>query len=445
MANLNLMKFFDEKPKLVDRVKRQRPKSKRQIQLEEAKERAKTRKSIEGYGDLIDLSKDISNLSLDEAHKLLNAISDEGSKMRDLSNTHDLPISWAEYRRREEALDEYQPKAQAQFQKRINEREAKLKKKKEKRKSLNIKSEKKITKSPNNYPTVPAVWEHTMAIQAMKYKDYKNKFDIKGWLMSEKLDGYRALWDGNYLWTNPRKKDKKTGKLKNQIIEAPEFFTKNLPSFAIDGELWIGLGTFNSMGVARMKKRVKGDKDYTKWIERWKQVRYMVFDSMANPRDSFDQRYTKVMQWFKAHPVKHVIIVKQTRIQSINQMKKKYDSVLTKGGEGLMIRDPLAPYIPKRNKYILKVKPSEDEEAIVLGYSKGEGRLKGSMIGALEVINEAGCKFSLGSGLKDKVRKNPPKIGTIITYTFTEKNPSGKPRHARFFRIRNDGYIWKGK
>lgn len=37
-------------------------------------------------------------------------------------------------------------------------------------------------------------------------------------------------------------------------------------------------------------------------------------------------------------------------------------------------------------------------------------------------------KFKVGSGLTDKQRKNPPKVGTIIIYRFQELTRDGVPR-----------------
>ena len=52
--------------------------------------------------------------------------------------------------------------------------------------------------------------------------------DPTGWWMSEKFDGLRAHWDGKILWS-------RSGK----VINAPESFTKDLPSdMPLDGELW---------------------------------------------------------------------------------------------------------------------------------------------------------------------------------------------------------------
>ncbi len=40
------------------------------------------------------------------------------------------------------------------------------------------------------------------------------------------------------------------------------------------------------------------------------------------------------------------------------------------------------------------------------------------MVGALRVKTKDGREFKIGSGLDDKLRKNPPKKGTKITYKF---------------------------
>ena len=46
-----------------------------------------------------------------------------------------------------------------------------------------------------------------------------------------------------------------------------------------------------------------------------------------------------------------------------------------------------------------------------------------------------GQRFRLGTGLSDEERKRPPAVGTIVTYTFRDVTPSGKPRFASYLRI----------
>jgi ATP-dependent DNA ligase len=91
---------------------------------------------------------------------------------------------------------------------------------------------------------------------AQKYRDQ----DPTGWWLSEKLDGWRAFWDGYVLRTRTWR-----------VIHAPDAITALLPQgIALDGELWAGRGgflTMQSLGVANRPSD-----------PRWAGVRYMVFD-----------------------------------------------------------------------------------------------------------------------------------------------------------------------
>ena len=53
--------------------------------------------------------------------------------------------------------------------------------------------------------------------------------DVSLFLVSEKLDGVRAYWDGKVLRTR-----------NGNTINAPGWFTDGFPDRALDGELWIG-------------------------------------------------------------------------------------------------------------------------------------------------------------------------------------------------------------
>jgi DNA ligase-1 len=57
-----------------------------------------------------------------------------------------------------------------------------------------------------------------------------------------------------------------------------------------------------------------------------------------------------------------------------------------------MLRDPESFYENRRSKSLLKVKTFHDDEAVVLGYTEGMGRLQG-MVGALKVRNSHGIEF----------------------------------------------------
>ena len=76
-------------------------------------------------------------------------------------------------------------------------------------------------------------------------KTWQPAQDVRGWLMSEKLDGVRAYWDGQKLISRGGK-----------IFSAPAWFIKDFPPFALDGELWSKRRDFeNIVSIVRRKNR----------------------------------------------------------------------------------------------------------------------------------------------------------------------------------------------
>ena len=72
-----------------------------------------------------------------------------------------------------------------------------------------------------------------------------------------------------------------------------------------------------------------------------------------------------------------------------------------------MLRDPNSLYEFKRSKTLLKVKTFNDNEAEVIGYEEGIGKCE-NLVGALKVRTYKGLTFSVGSGMTNELRRNPP-------------------------------------
>lgn len=106
-------------------------------------------------------------------------------------------------------------------------------------------------------------------------------------------------------------------------------------------------------------------------------------------------------------------------------------------GEGLMLHRADAEYITGRSDVLLKVKLLLDAEATVIAHTPGRGKYKGKL-GTLEVETPEGIRFKLGTGFSDSHHEDPPKIGSIVIYTFRDITKTGKPKFARFLRIINE-------
>ena len=101
----------------------------------------------------------------------------------------------------------------------------------------------------------------------------------------------------------------------------------------------------------------------------------------------------------------------------------------------MVVRNPTAPYIAKRTSQALKVKSFKDAECKIIGYTEGRGKFK-QKVGALKCQLKNDIIFSIGSGLSDSDRANPPAIGSIVTFKYTDFTKYNKPRFPIYLRVR---------
>jgi DNA ligase-1 len=250
--------------------------------------------------------------------------------------------------------------------------------------------------------------------------------DPAPYLVSEKYDGVRALWGGRGSGVAD------DGVLRfrsGRPIAAPAWFLARLPATALDGELWMGRGRFDAVsGAARRTEPQDAE---------WKQVQFMVFE-LPNGEGSFTQRVTQLQGIVKDVGWPQLQAVVQTRVANHAALQARLKSVTANGGEGLMLHLASAPVASGRSDVLLKLKPVQDAEAVVVGHVPGKGKYAG-MLGALEVKTANGQTFKLGTGLSDAQRQDPPPIGSTVTYTYRAITPSGKPRFASFLRMHQEG------
>ena len=110
----------------------------------------------------------------------------------------------------------------------------------------------------------------------------------------------------------------------------------------------------------------------------------------------------------------------------------RLDAVVRAGGEGLMLHRDASLYQGVRSADLLKVKPYEDAEARVIGHIPGQGKYAG-ILGALEVVDGEGRRFRIGTGFSDAQRRDPPPLGSQVTYQFRGRTEQGSAAVCELF------------
>lgn len=252
---------------------------------------------------------------------------------------------------------------------------------------------------------------YIFAFEVQKPKTYDNE-DISGWYMSEKLDGIRAYWDGKNLYT----------KNKN-IIYAPKWFTKDFPSFELDGELFTKRDDFETI------QSIVLDEIPSK---SWSKITYNIFE-VPNADGNFLSRLDLAKKYFSDKSLNHVKLIPQMKCKDTKHLEKFLKKIIYLKGEGVIVKDGSKTYHTGRTSSSLKVKTAQDMEGKIIAYNY---KLDNKTVKSLVIKLSNGVVFNLGNGLSKEQRVNPPKIGEIITFKYYGLTKNKKPKFASFLRIR---------
>lgn len=247
--------------------------------------------------------------------------------------------------------------------------------------------------------------------ELQKATTYKNDLkDFSSWVMSEKLDGIRAYWNGIELLSKNGNK-----------IYAPKWFVKDLPKFHLDGELWTKRNDFEYIQNIVLDKTPS---------LKWSQITYNIFE-VPNQKGNFIKRLLKLKVYKEKHYIPHIKIIKQIKVKNQKHIDLYLNKIIEKKGEGLILKNYTKEYFVGRSKDILKVKKFYDDEGEVIGINyNSENKFKSLK---LRYKNK---QFNLGGGFSKKERKNPPKIGDIVTFKYYSLTKNGIPKFASFLRVR---------
>ena len=224
--------------------------------------------------------------------------------------------------------------------------------------------------------------------------------DVAGFVASEKLDGVFARWDGARLVSRD-----------GVILAAPAWFTAGLPAgVLLDGELWAGRGQFDrASGVARSHG---GD---------WSGLRFMLFDAPS------DLPFAERLRVIEAIATPYCCAVPVVVLVGLRDLATRMVEVVNGGGEGMVVRPAGSAYVTDGYATSYKVKFHDDAEAVVVSHYTGG-----------IVLSRDGVAFKVGSGLTADQRRNPPALGSVVTYRHDGLTGKGLPRFPRLVGVRFD-------
>ena len=164
---------------------------------------------------------------------------------------------------------------------------------------------------------------------------------------------------------------------------------------------------------------------------------------------------------------RNVVLHLPTTVKTPEELTHFEENVLSKGGEGVMIRSIDGPYKQGRSTlkegYLLKVKRFTDEEAIITGFDEKmhnmneakvdalgytdrstskEGMVGANTLGAIVVQSEKWGEFRIGTGFDDALRKeiwenkNEYK-GKLAKFKYFATGVVDKPRFPVYLGIRD--------
>lgn len=276
----------------------------------------------------------------------------------------------------------------------------------------------------------------------------------KGWkyaLGEYKLDGWRGTAHVGVtsvtFYTRNGKHEPHTTNLKHIGEQLLKVGFKNC---IVDGEVLVG-DSWNAVAKIGTKRMTPETQKILHEQAVFRAFDYVPLvpslDALADEDMPFKSRRKALRKILKGkeNQAPNVRLVKQWKLNTEKDISQLYEKALAKGFEGLMVKDPDAPYPWKRSKAILKIKPVRDVDVFIIEPRAGNGKHEGRL-GTLVCLKADGTEVRVGGGYSDKQREELWKRRKSLPGHWLEAietDPGStlkeiKLNHPRFKRFRPD-------
>lgn len=225
----------------------------------------------------------------------------------------------------------------------------------------------------------------TAYVEPMLAKNFEDRLDKIDWdegvFVQNKYNGARcvATYDGERVRLTTRKGEEYLSV--GHIAKDLEKFFEDYPDAVLDGELFSyeHRQKLNElMSVIRKTKKITED-DLKKSEE---MVRFHIYDGYRiGPTTESCVKYSvrkKAIDELLPKYSKYYRKVETELAHSLDEVRAIFNKYVDDGQEGVIVRVPSAPYEHKRSSFLLKWKPLEDDEAVIVDILEGSGNWAGT-------------------------------------------------------------------
>jgi len=119
--------------------------------------------------------------------------------------------------------------------------------------------------------------------------------------------------------------------------------------------------------------------------------------------------------------VPRIRVLQTIIVNSKEEAEAFFETCLSEGEEGAMIKNINHLWVPKRSKDLGKMKAEEVADLKIVGIVEGTGKYVG-MVGSYTCQTEDGIlEVNVGTGLSDADRASPLELGTIVEVMYNQK------------------------
>jgi DNA ligase-1 len=273
---------------------------------------------------------------------------------------------------------------------------------------------------------------------AKSFYDYEDKinFESGNYVVQCKYNGIRCITSlDSYMKT-------REGEL---IISAPHVYIrllnilKKYPHITFDGELFNETlrEKLNEINKLVRKTVHITDEDIEKSKEFIKYYIYDCFD-VNNPNWSYSERKKFIDNIIIENQLEDTIkIVETIQVNSREELNQYYEKLVQMKHEGIMIRDKRQAYeYDKRSKYLLKYKPIDDDEFLLIGVYEGKGNWSGKAKTITLMMDNGKCFNANFKGTQSEAKEflynHSHLLNKKVTIYFNGFTGKGTPNNGQF-------------